>query len=352
MTASLKIGSRIIGPQSPCFVIAEAGVNHNGDLELAKRLVDAAKAAGADAVKFQTFKAERLTSKVAPKAEYQKQTTGQDTPQLEMLRQLELSERMHLELQEHCRQRQILFLSSPFDESSVDFLAHLELPLFKIPSGELTNLPFLRHLARLGRPLILSTGMAFLEEVRAALEVLATEGLTEVALLHCLSDYPADPAEVNLRAMHTLAESFGRPTGYSDHVLGNEVALAAVALGACIIEKHFTIDRSLPGPDHLASAEPNELAALVRGIRTVEQALGDGIKRPTPSELRNRPVSRKSIVAACDIRRGEIFSPDNMTVKRPDTGLSPMLWDRLLGCPADRDYHCDEPITFALEDDS
>ncbi len=349
MTRNLSVGTRILGSGQPCFIIAEAGVNHNGDPDLAMALVDAAQKAGADAVKFQTFKAERLVSKMTPMADYQKQNTGTDKPMIEMLRQLEMSDDLHDRLHKYCRRRGILFLSSPFDEVSADFLYHLGLPAFKIPSGELTNLPFLRHLAKLGRPLIISTGMASLAEVGDAVRAVEAAGNSEIVLLHCLSNYPADPREVNLRAMQTMSAAFDMPIGYSDHVLGNEAALAAVALGACVIEKHFTINRSLPGPDHQASLEPAELESLVRGIRMVEQTLGDGIKRPMPSELKNHSVSRKSIVAASDILAGDIFSTENLTVKRPATGLSPMLWDKLLGTRAPRNFQCDEPIALEGE---
>ena len=272
MADAFAIDGRLVGRGQPCLIIAEAGVNHNGSLDLACELVDAARAAGADAVKFQTFKAERLVSVAAPKAAYQKRTTGAEESQLEMIRKLELSETDHRRLLARCREQGILFLSSPFDEQSADFLDELGLSAFKIPSGELTNLPFLAHLAGKGRPLILSTGMACLAEVEAAVQTIAEVGPVPVALLQCVSNYPADPADVNLRAMDTLAVAFGVAVGYSDHVPGNEVAFAAVARGACIVEKHFTLDRSLPGPDHQASLEPDELAALVRGIREIGRA--------------------------------------------------------------------------------
>lgn len=273
-----------MGSGRPCFIIAEAGVNHNGSLDLALKLVDAAVAAGADAVKFQTFRADRLVTLHAPKAAYQSETTGGAESQFEMLRKLELDERGHRALVDHCASRGIAFLSTPFDEESADILETLGVPAYKLPSGELTNLPFLRHVAQKKRPMIMSTGMATMEEVGKAVEAVRIAECTDLILLHCVSAYPADPADVNLRAMATLAESFGVPVGYSDHTLGIEVALAAVAMGACILEKHFTLDRSLPGPDHRISAEPAELATLVASARKVEAALGNGVKRPSLSE--------------------------------------------------------------------
>lgn len=331
MAETFAIDGRPVGPGQPCLIIAEAGVNHNGSLELACALVDAARAAGADAVKFQTFKAERLVSAAAPKAAYQQRTTGAAESQLEMIRKLELGEAEHRQLLAHCRQRGILFLSSPFDEQSADFLAELGMSAYKVPSGELTNLPFLAHLARKGRPLILSTGMAYLGEVEAAVRTIAASGPVPLALLQCVSNYPADPADVNLRAMDTLTAAFGVPVGYSDHVPPNEVAFAAVARGACIIEKHFTLDRDLPGPDHQASLEPEELAALVRGIRAVEAALGDGRKQPAASEADTAAVARKSLVAARDLPAGSVLEAGLIAVKRPGSGLPPVMLQHLLG---------------------
>lgn len=331
MADTFAIDGRLVGSGQPCLIIAEAGVNHNGSLELACALVDAARAAGADAVKFQTFKAERLVSAAAPKAAYQQRTTGAAESQLEMIRRLELGEAEHRQLLDHCRQRGILFLSSPFDEQSADFLAELGMSAYKVPSGELTNLPFLGHLAGKGRPLILSTGMAYLGEVEAAVRAITAAGPVPLALLQCVSNYPADPADVNLRAMDTLAAAFGVPVGYSDHVPPNEVAFAAVARGACIVEKHFTLDRNLPGPDHQASLEPGELAALVRGIRAVEAALGDGRKRPAASEADTAAVARKSLVAARDLPAGSVLEPSLIAVKRPGTGLPPVMLQHLLG---------------------
>ena len=328
------------------LIIAEAGVNHNGELDLARRLVDCAAESGADLVKFQTFSAARQATRAAFKADYQVQTTGSAESQFEMLRRLELTASMHHELIAHCRHRGIGFFSTGFDIESVDFLLSLGQERFKIPSGEITNLPYLRHIGRLDKQVILSTGMATLGEISEAIDVLADAGLSrdKITLLHCTTEYPAPMDEVNLRAMQSLHAAFGVPVGYSDHTQGIEVSIAAVALGATVIEKHFTLDRTLPGPDHQASLEPQELGALVSAIRNVERALGEGIKRPTASELRNRAVARKSIVARVGIARGERFSAENLDTKRPGTGLSPMLWDQVVGKVARRDFNPDEPI--------
>ncbi len=331
---------------SRVFIIAEAGVNHNGSMDLARKLVDAAAEAGADAVKFQTFRTESLVRRDAPKAEYQKATTAEDESQFDMIRRLELDAEAHRDLMEHCRRCDILFLSSPFDLESIDLLDALGLEIFKIPSGEITNLPYLRRIGRLGKSIILSTGMADLGEVDAALEELIAAGAKKdkITLLHCNTEYPTPMEDVNLRAMATLSKTFGTPVGYSDHTLGIEIPIAAVALGATVIEKHFTLDRSLDGPDHKASLEPEELKAMVTAISNVSQALGDGGKRPSPSEVKNIPIARKSIVAARAIRKGEAFSEENLATKRPAQGLSPMLWDTLVGTRADRDYAQDEII--------
>ncbi len=331
MPKAIHIAGRKVGPGQPCFIIAEAGVNHNGRIELARQLVDAAVEAGADAVKFQTFKAERLVTEEAPKAAYQQKTTGAEESQLEMLQRLELSAEAHRELLGHCRERGALFMSSPFDEQSADFLDGLGVAVFKIPSGELTNLPFLEHVAHKGKPMIVSTGMADLEEVKAAVQAIEAAGNRQAVVLHCLSNYPADPAEANLRAMQAMENALDLPVGYSDHTPGVEVALAAVALGACVIEKHFTLDRSLPGPDHRASLEPGELAVMVQGIRVVEAALGHGRKEPAPSEVNTAAVARKSLVAAQDIPAGTALTSDMIAVKRPGTGLPPSMRDALLG---------------------
>jgi N,N'-diacetyllegionaminate synthase len=328
------------------LIIAEAGVNHNGDLDLARRLIDAAAEAGVDRVKFQTFSADRLVTAGARKAEYQAQVTDADESQQTMLRRLELTAEMHELLIAHCRQRGVAFFSTAFDLESVDLLARLGQDAFKIPSGEITNLPYLRHVGAYGKPIILSSGMSTLGDIEAALTALQQSGTPRdrVTVLHCTTEYPAPMSEVNLQAMLTIGRAFGVAVGYSDHTTGIEVPIAAVALGATVIEKHFTMDRNLPGPDHKASLEPDELRAMVAAIRNVERALGDGIKRPTESELKNRTAGRKSIVAARDIREGEAFSDEMLTTKRPGNGISPMRWDELIGRKARRGYERDELI--------
>jgi N-acetylneuraminate synthase len=316
---------------SPVFIIAEAGVNHNGSLDLALRLINAAKASGADAVKFQTFRADQLATRSAQKAPYQERTTAGTESQFKMLQRLELDEAAHRRLIDHCREVGIQFLSSPFDTESADLLATLDVPLFKVPSGEITNLPFLEHLARKGRPLILSTGMSTLGEVEEAVRVLEAAGATKLTLLHCVTEYPAPFNQVNLRAMQTLRSAFGLPVGYSDHTPGIEIAVAAVALGAEVIEKHFTLDRSLPGPDHSASLEPQELRQMVEAIRHVEMALGGGIKAPAPCELPNLPVARKSVVAARSLAAGRRLVQGDLDIKRPGNGIAPKLLPALIG---------------------
>jgi N-acetylneuraminate synthase len=332
--------------QPSTLVIAEAGVNHNGDLQLARQLVDAAATAGADVVKFQTFQANQLATGRAEQAVYQQKALGQGESQLAMLQQLELKPEQHAQLLEHCKQRGIEFLSTAFDPPSIQLLSSLRMKRWKIPSGEITNLPYLRQIGSQGQSVILSTGMANLGEIEAVLEVLELAGTprNQITVLHCTTEYPAPPQEVNLRAMQTIAQAFGVAVGYSDHTQGTEVPIAAVAMGATVIEKHLTLDRNLPGPDHQASLEPEEFAAMVRGIRTIEQALGDGIKRPTASEQANLPVVRKSLVAAQPIRAGELFSEANLTAKRPGIGISPMQWDAWIGRPACRDFAADELI--------
>ncbi len=345
---AVEIATRAIGPGHPCCVIAEAGVNHNGDLALAKRLIDAAVEAGADAVKFQTFRADRLASAAAPKAAYQLRATDRRESQREMLRRLELSEPAHRALMAHCRQRRILFLSSAFEEVSADLLHRLSVRAFKIPSGEITNLPFLGHVARMGRPMIVSTGMATLEEVEQAMQTIRQAKNDQVILLHCVSDYPADPSDANLRAMHTMAEAFHVPVGYSDHTPGIEVALAAVALGACVIEKHLTLGRQLDGPDHHASIEPQEFVALVKGIRTVEAALGDGIKRPSASEHDVAAVARKSVVAAKDIPTGTRLTAELLAIQRPGTGIPPSMLAQVIGRTAVNDIPAETVLTMEM----
>lgn len=328
------------------FVIAEAGVNHNGSPELALALVDRAAEIGADAVKFQSFSADRLVTRSAGKADYQNRTTSPTESQHAMLRRLELDEAAQRSLLARARERGIRFLSSPFDEESADLLERLDLPVFKIPSGELTNLPYLEHLARKARPLILSTGMATLGEVEQALDTIRAAGDPPTALLHCVTEYPAPYGEINLRAMATLHQAFGRPVGYSDHTPGMEVAVAAVAMGACIIEKHFTLDRNLPGPDHKASLDVDQFRDLVSAIRHVSTALGDGVKRPAPCELANRDVARKSLVAARPIRKGEVLDRQALAIKRPGTGIAPAELPRVLGRRAARDLATDEVLTW------
>ena len=331
MVTAIDIAGRQVGPGHPCFIIAEAGVNHNGSLEMARQLVDVAAQAGADAVKFQTFKAEKVVSRQAPKAAYQLQTTDTGESQLDMVKRLELPFDAFRELYDYCQAKDILFMSTPFDEESADFLDELGVPVFKVGSGEITNWPFLEYVAHKGKPMILSTGMSYLSEVDEAVRVIRDAGCDQLLLLHCVSNYPADPAGANLRAMHTLATAFGVPVGYSDHTLGIVVAIAAVALGACVIEKHFTLDRGLPGPDHRASLEPGELVVLVQGIRAVEAALGHGRKEPAISEANTAAVARRSLVAARNIPAGTMLTEELMAIKRPGTGLPPAMRSYLIG---------------------
>lgn len=327
-------------------IIAEAGVNHNGSLDLAKRLVDVAADAGADFVKFQTFKAENIVTRDAAKAEYQKKNIDDgDDSQFGMLKRLELSEDDHIEVMHYCESRGIQFLSTAFDLESIDFLHSLGLKIWKIPSGEITNYPFLRKIAQFNEEVIMSTGMCDADDVRAAMNALADNGqdLNKVALLHCTTQYPTPMSDVNLKAMCALKD-FVEHVGYSDHTQGIEIPVAAVALGADVIEKHFTLSREMPGPDHKASLEPDELKAMVKAIRNVEQALGDGKKRVADAEKSNRAVARKSIVAARKIKKGEVLSDENLTAKRPGTGISPMRWNEVCGSKAIRDFEIDEQI--------
>jgi N,N'-diacetyllegionaminate synthase len=328
------------------LIIAEAGVNHNGDIQLAKELIDIAADAGADLVKFQTFSADRLVTQNASKAKYQVLATDKIESQHEMLRKLELTESMHHELIKHCTNRQIGFFSTGFDIESINFLVGLGQNLFKIPSGEITNLPFLRHIGGLGKRVLLSTGMSHMNEVADALNALELAGTPKrkITVLHCTSSYPAELSDVNLRAMISIQDEFGVEVGYSDHTLGTEVAIAAVGLGAKVIEKHFTLDRNMSGPDHKASLEPEELIRMVAGIRSIEKALGHGDKVITQNELLNRDVARKSIVANRDIQAGEVFTESNLTTKRPGTGISPMEWDEIVGTKAKKNYVKDDLI--------
>lgn len=332
--------------KKPTLIIAEAGVNHNGDLALAKQLIDGAADAGADLVKFQTFSANRQVTRTASKADYQTKTTDKSESQHEMLRRLELDREAHEELIAHCATRNIGFFSTGFDIESIDLLVSLGQDYFKIPSGEITNLPYLRHIGHLGKTVILSTGMSTLGEIEAAINALEQAGTSRnnITVLHCTTEYPTPMTEVNLRAMQSIQSAFGLDVGYSDHTPGIEVSIAAVAMGACVIEKHFTMDCTLPGPDHKASLEPAGLTAMVAAIRNIELALGDGVKRLTHSEARNMPVMRKSLLASKAIKAGEIFSAENITAKRPGTGISPMRWDELIGRAASRDFAEDELI--------
>lgn len=326
------------------FIIAEAGVNHNGQLDLALQLVDKAVEAGADCVKFQTFITENEISKNAQKAEYQKDTTGEEENEFEMVKKLELTFEQFREIADYCKRKGILFLSTPFDLESIDFLDRMDIFCWKVPSGEITNLPYLIKIAKTNRDVIMSTGMCDLEEIRTAMEVLRKYGSGNITLLHCNTEYPTPFEDVNLNAMITLQREFGVTVGYSDHTTGIEVPIAAAAMGAKVIEKHFTLDRNMEGPDHKASLEPQELAQMVCAIRNIEQALGDGEKKPSPSERKNITVARKSIVAKRKISKGEVFTEENLCVKRPGDGINPMRWFEILGTVADRCYEEDEQI--------
>jgi len=341
-----EIDERRIGVSAPVFIVAEAGVNHNGNPALARRLVDAAAECGADAVKFQTFTVDALLTREAPKAGYQVETTGAGESQREMLARLELGADRLAELRDRAGKHGLVFFSAPFDEASADALEALDVAVYKVPSGEITNLPLLRHIAAKGRPIILSTGMATLEEVEQAVAAIRAAGDPPLALLHCLSAYPAPVEEVNLRAMDSLASRFGYPVGYSDHTLGIEIAVAAAARGAAIIEKHLTLDKTLPGPDHRASLDVAEFSAMVRAIRSVESALGDGVKRPMPSEADTRRVARKSLVAARALKAGERVAAGDLASKRPGTGISPAELPRVLGLRLTRDVAADEVIPW------
>lgn len=332
------------------IIIAEAGVNHNGDIRIAKQLVDAAAMAGADYVKFQTFKTEELVSKDARKAAYQQRniSSTEDPSQYSMLKKLELSREHHCELVTYCNRKRIKFLSTPFDLSSIDFLASLHLGLWKIPSGEITNYPYLKRIALWHEPVIFSTGMCEMTEIEEAMKVLLRNGLTkeQLTVLHCNTEYPTPMRDVHLHAMKTIADQLGVKVGYSDHTLGIEIPIAAVALGACVVEKHFTLDREMDGPDHKASLEPKELAQMVSAIRNVEKALGGTEKKISASEEKNRCIVRKSIVAACDIKKGDVFTEENLTVKRPGDGISPMQWEHVLGKEAKQDFATDDLIVL------
>lgn len=329
---------------SRVFIIAEAGVNHNGDLRIAEEMIDIAVKAGADAVKFQTFTAQNLVCMNAKKANYQLETTNQSESQFEMLKKLELTLDMHKRLIEYCNQKNIMFMSTPFDLESIDMLVQLGISIIKIPSGEITNYPYLKRIGSTGLRVILSTGMSSLDEVKEAIKVLKENGSTDITVLHCNTEYPTPMKDVNLNAMITLERALGITVGYSDHTKGIEIPIAAVALGAKIIEKHFTLDKSMEGPDHKASIEPEELVEMVKAIRNVELALGNGVKESSESEKKNIEIVRKSIVAARRIKKGEIFSEDNITTKRPGTGISPMKWNDIIGKTAKREFEIDEFI--------
>lgn len=328
------------------FIIAEAGVNHNGKKELAKKLIDVASEAGADAVKFQTFKTENLVSKNAQKAEYQKQTTNKEESQFEMIKKLELDVDTHKELISYAQEKNIMFLSTPFDHDSIELLDDLGLEIFKIPSGEITNLPYLRQIGKLNKKVILSTGMADIGEIEDALDILISYGTKKenIIVLHANTEYPTPMEDVNLKAMVTIGNTFDIKFGYSDHTLGIEVPTAAVAMGAYCIEKHFTLDKTMEGPDHKASLEPDELKAMVKAIRNIEKALGSSLKKPSKSEAKNKEIVRKSIVAKTEIKVGEIFTEDKLAIKRPGNGISPMYWDEIIGTFAQKDYKEDELI--------
>ena len=328
------------------LIIAEAGVNHNGSIDTAKKMINAAAEAGADLVKFQTFKTEDLVTQSAKKAQYQKESTDIEESQFNMLKKLELDRAAHEELIQYCEQKGTSFLSTAFDHDSIDLLDKFNIPLFKIPSGEITNLPYLRHIGKMEKPIIMSTGMSTLDEVRNALNILIESGAEkeQITILHCNTEYPTPMKDVNLNAMLTMKDELGVKVGYSDHTLGIEVPVAAVAMGATVIEKHFTLDRTLPGPDHRASLEPGELKAMVVAIRNIEKAMGDRVKKPSPSEMKNMSIARRSIVAKKPISKGELFSEKNLTVKRPGKGVSPMEWDTYIGRSADKKYQMDDLI--------
>lgn len=327
--SEIKIANKTIGEYSKSFIIAEAGVNHNGSIEMAKKLVNAAKEAGADAVKFQTFKTKNLVTKNAEKAEYQIKNSGEES-QYEMIKRLELSDSEFEEIAKYAGDKGIIFLSSPFDTESVDLLDEMNIPAFKIASGEITNFPLLKHIAKKHRPVILSTGMSTIGEVEEALNLIEKYN-DDIVLMHCLTNYPAKKEDANLKVIKTLEYAFKRPVGFSDHTSGIEMSVAAVAMGSCVIEKHFTIDKNLPGPDHKASLEPQELSEMVKAIRNVEKGLGNGIKKPTNDEIKIKKLVRKSIVAEKDIPKGSILTEEMLTIKRPGTGIEPKYLDELVG---------------------
>lgn len=342
----IKLANKLIGKGRPCFIIAEAGVNHNGDVNLAKKLIDVAKEAGADAVKFQTFKAEEVVTKTAEKAAYQKIATGTEESQFDMIKKLELSPEGFRELSGYAKEKGILFLSTPAAKESVDFLDEIGVPAFKVGSGDVTNLPLLRYISQKQKPVILSTGMSTLDEIEEALKIIQHEGVEEIILLHCVSSYPVKVEDTNLRAMETLRDAFKLPIGLSDHSMGITIPIAAVALGACVIEKHFTLDKSLPGPDHRASLEPDELKHMIRAIRDVEKAMGSGIKIPTAKEEENKKVVRRSLVARVDIPKGAIITEEMLDFKRPGLGIEAKHIERVVGAKAKAGFRKDAIITW------
>jgi N,N'-diacetyllegionaminate synthase len=346
MAKKIYIGNHAVGENEPCYVIAEAGVNHNGDPDLAKLLIDAAVQSGADAIKFQTFKTESVVTHLAEKAPYQKIATGCNESQYELIRKLELSYDVFLELKRYTERKKIEFLSTPFDVESVDFLDEIGVSSFKIPSGEINNYALLKYISQKHKTIILSTGMSTLGEVEQAIRVIAGEGNTDIILLHCVTNYPANMEDVNLRAMDTMHHAFGYPVGYSDHTLGIVIPIAAVSRGACVIEKHFTLDKDLPGPDHKASLEPRELKRMIIAIREVEVALGSGIKTPSLSEIENKKTIRRSIVAAKDIQKNAIITSDSLTTKRPGTGITPDFLSMIIGSHTTRKIKKDEILTW------
>ncbi len=325
-------------------IIAEAGVNHNGSMDLAKQMVKAAKEAGADYVKFQTFIPEKLVSRYAKKAEYQKETTGETENQLQMLQKLALTEQDFLHLKKYCEELRIGFLSTPFDLDSIDFLDKLDMDFWKLPSGEVTNYPYLEKIGKTKKKVVMSTGMCNMQEIREAVAVLEENGATDITLLHCNTEYPTPFSDVNLLAMHHMSKEFHKPVGYSDHTIGIELPIAAAALGATVIEKHFTLDKTMEGPDHRASLNPTELKQMITAVRNIELGMGDGMKRRTASEEKNCIAARKSLVAKTFIPKGELFTVDNLTAKRPGGGKSPMKWKEILGTRAEKDYEMDELI--------
>jgi N,N'-diacetyllegionaminate synthase len=342
----VKIEHKSVGYGEPVFIVAEAGVNHNGDVDLGKKLIDAAKDAETDAVKFQAFKAENLVTKYAEKARYQKATTGPNESQYNMIKKLELKAEEFRELYDYAKKKNIIFLSSTVDKESVDLLGNLGVPAFKVASGEITNFPLLRYIAGKKKPVILSTGMSTLDEIEDALEVIRQKGVQDIVLLHCVTSYPAKIEDVNLRVIETLRHRFKLPVGFSDHTLGITASIASAALGAVLIEKHFTLDTSLPGPDHKASLEPDELKEMVRAIRDVEKALGDGIRKLTEDEERIKKVARRSIVAKVRIPKGTIITEDMLDLKRPGVGIEPKYLNDIIGKRAKKDIKPDELVTF------